>query len=211
MSEAYNIQVEERSKAGTGESRRMRRAGRVPAVIYSSGNPARLLSVSEVDAAAVAHHAGLLNMQFNDSSETIAGILKDVQRNPIKQTVMHLDFIQVDVDVLISTSLPLEATGEPAGISAGGMLDQPLREVEITCLPTDIPELLRVDVSSLQLGQHMTVADLKLPAGVKLESHVDLNEVVFTCIAAGGAADAEAVAGEVVAAPAVISKSKSEK
>lgn len=158
-----NIQIEQRTEKGNGPSRRMRRTGRVPAIIYGHGEPALPVMLTELASKQIQHHTGLVTL--NMAGESMLAILKDVQRHCISGATLHMDFQKVRADEVITVSVRIEPTGVPAGIQAGGQLEQVLHTVEIKCRASEIFEVLTVDVSGMNLNDTLHVADVKLPEG----------------------------------------------
>lgn len=166
------ISLEVRPRAGTGKgpARRARAAGLVPAVFYGpSVEPKALL----VDARELGHalhtEAGanvLINLQIDGNSRLT--VPREIHRHPIKNTVLHLDFVNVARDVAISAHVPVHLTGESHGVKEGGQLDQHLHEVHVEALPAGIPPAIELDVTPLGIGESFTVADLPVPSGVEV-------------------------------------------
>jgi large subunit ribosomal protein L25 len=161
-----SIQVENRGNIGSSNSRRMRKAGLVPAVVYGHGGAASSITVKADDLASVVHHAGLLNLDIA-GGETKAAIVKEVQLHPIQDYVLHIDFQEVKADEKIHSHAAIESHGTPAGAVHGGQLEQILHELEIRSLPADMIETIVVDVTALKVDDTLHVRDLVLPQGVE--------------------------------------------
>ncbi len=175
MADDIIVKAIKREAKGSGTARRLRNAGQIPAVVY--GN-AENLSI-QLDG----HDFGLLlrdrGQHFvadldveGDAKQKV--LLKDVQYNPISSNIMHADFVSISMTEALQVSLPVELLGEPAGVVAGGLLEQLISEVEIECLPGDMIEKISVDVSTLEIGDHLTVSDLPLSAGVTMLTDADV-------------------------------------
>lgn len=166
------LKFELRSTRGNGAARRLRRTGRVPAVMYGHGEPGQPVSVDELALKGVLHHPGLIQIEGADNQKLTA-IIKEVQRNCISGQVLHVDFQEVRADEIITSSVDIEPLGDPAGIQAGGQLEQVMRRLEIRVRAGDLFEVLKVDVTEMQLGAVMHVGDLKLPEGVTTQVNKD--------------------------------------
>jgi large subunit ribosomal protein L25 len=130
-------------------------------------------------------------------------IAKELQREPVRGRITHVDFYEVDLTTKIEVEVPIHLTGTPVGVVNGGVLDQQLRELELMCLPNAIPDSIEVDVSAMDLGSTLHVADLKIPEGVDVKSESDLT--VATVLIPRGLRDEAAAAtggAEAAAAPA---------
>jgi large subunit ribosomal protein L25 len=178
--ETTTLNVAKRDIEGSRANRRMRRAGRVPAVIY--GGDAEPLPIS-VDARELRHalHAAGAVLELSLEGETTNAVLKDSQWDPVRGDTWHVDFLRVRMDVAIQATVVLELTGveEAAGTSEGGVLEQQLRELTIEALPGDIPESVTHDVTALELNESVHVSDLTAPEGVTI---VDDGELVVASI-----------------------------
>ncbi|MDD4097232.1 MAG: 50S ribosomal protein L25 [Lentisphaeria bacterium] len=191
MSKTFSIDVSERAQLGSANSRRMRRDGLVPVVVYGHGQAATSLSISASLLGELLHHPGLVEMNSVDGGKKLT-ILKAAQRHPISNEVLHLDFLEVKMDELITSEVRVVAEGEAAGIRHGGQLEQVLFELQIKCLPGEMPEAIKVDVSGIELDASLHVRDLVLPEGVTAVSDGAL--VVFQVRAPKAEASAETAA-----------------
>ncbi|QSH40213.1 50S ribosomal protein L25 [Lentisphaerota bacterium ZTH] len=190
----YELSVKPRSEFGKNASRRARKAGMIPAVVYSHGKEGTALFVDSSEWAVLSNHDFNLVTLINGRKKT-AALVKEVQVNYLKSQVVHIDFQEVSANEAISTSVPVHASiGEAAGIAQGGMLEQAVHEVEVKCLPSKLPESIEVDVSGLELDQSIHVKEIELPEGVELISDGEL--VVFAVVKPAAEASAEATAGE---------------
>lgn len=170
---ALSIQVENRGKVGSANSRRLRKAEQVPAVVYGHGGAASSITVKAADLPSVVHHAGLITLDIA-GGESKSAIVKEVQQHPIYDYVIHIDFQEVKADEKIHSHALIESHGIPAGATMGGLLEQMLHEVEIRSLPADMAEIIVVDVAALKVDDILHVRDLALPAGVEILSDPDL-------------------------------------
>jgi large subunit ribosomal protein L25 len=180
MSEAiYKLEATVRSDQGKGASRRLRRNNLVPAVLYGSEQEAQTLSLAHNKVWQAQEHEGfyshILTLVIDGKNQEV--ILKDVQRHPYKPQILHLDFQRVDASHKIQTKVPVHFINEEAAAKKGGVVTHAATELEITCLPKDLPEFIEVNVGKMEVGQTLHISDLKLPAGVssvelaKGESH----------------------------------------
>ena len=160
MSDIIRISTSARAELGTAASRRLRRAGQVPAVLYAHGNPAVALAISEADAAMVQYHGSLLEL-VDEQGAVSGAVIKEVQVNPLTGRILHIDFHGV-------------GAGAPAGGRAGGEYEQVLHELTVKSKPGDVPERITVDVSGIELDQALHVRDIVAPAGVEIVSDPEL-------------------------------------
>lgn len=178
MSKVSNaISVTPRTDFGTGASRRARQNGQIPAVVYSKGAETRSFLV---DAGAwkrlTKHDIGLLTLK--DGKKKIAVLIKNVQGNTLKGSVIHIDFIEVKMDVEISAVIQIQHGGEdPIGLSQGGVLEQMVHEIEVKCLPGNLPEGIEPDISNLELESVFLAKDIVWPEGVIFEGDPEM--VIF--------------------------------
>ncbi|MDI9412460.1 MAG: 50S ribosomal protein L25 [Bacillota bacterium] len=168
----YQLTVEPRTETGKSYARKLRATQKIPAIIYGSGNPAINIEVGSRDAErALSASGSLINLDLAGDSKTV--IVKDVHRDPVRGTLLHLDFHEIDLTKKLEITVPVRALGEDARVNDGGVLTLLLWEVTVSCLPTDIPEAIEVDVSELELDQTITVAELNVPAGVEILDDAD--------------------------------------
>ena len=189
-----------RSVQGTGASRRLRNAGRFPGVVY--GGDKAPLSV-EFDHNELYHllrqeafHSSVLTMNLDGAKETV--ILRDVQRHPFRQLVLHIDLQRVDATHKIHTKIPfhfVNADVAPGVKLHGGIISHVMSELDVKCLPGNLPEFIEVDLGALRAGESIHASQIKLPAGVELAAHGDADPVVASILKARGA-EADAAEGE---------------
>lgn len=165
-----SLAVRPRAETGKGPARRARAAGLVPAVFYGpSVEPTAVLVDARELGQALHTEAGanvLINLQIDGKSRLT--VPREIHRHPIKNTVLHLDFVNVARDVAIAAHVPVHLTGESHGVKEGGQLDQHLHEVHVEALPAEIPPAIELDISALGIGESYTVADLPVPPGVEV-------------------------------------------
>jgi large subunit ribosomal protein L25 len=197
----YEFTAFPRKVEGRSASRRMRRTGRAPGIVYGgSGDPQPI----ELDHNALVHalkneafHASILTMKLGEASQQV--LLRAVQMHPFRKEVLHVDFQRVDANRRIHMKVPLHfSNGEnsPAVKLSGAIISHVMAEVDISCLPKDLPEFIGVDLSELTLNQSIHVSDLKLPAGVTAVAHGGMDPVVATAVIP------KVIVEEVEAAPA---------
>jgi large subunit ribosomal protein L25 len=196
----------ERSKQGTGASRRLRISGRTPGIVY--GGSAEPLAI-ELDHNALWHalkkeafHASILDMELGGAEHKV--LLRDVQMHPYKQLILHIDFQRVDATTKLHMKVPLHFSGDensPAVKTDGCIANHVVTEIEVLCLPSDLPEFIAVDLSGLKKGASLHLADVVLPKGVTAVTHGKNNPVLVSVVAVAGAAEA-APAADAAAAPA---------
>lgn len=167
------VVVEPRSETGKGANRRLRASGAIPAVVYGGGKDAVAISVEEKTMRDFLKQAGGENAVFllklGDSGKSRHAMIRELQIDPISRTIDHIDFQRVLLDEKVKVTVSIHLEGTPTGVkNEGGVLDFITREVEIESLPGDIPPELVLDVSELQVGDHLEAGDIELPAGVEL-------------------------------------------
>ncbi len=173
MKQEFNLVAELRDTQGKGASRRLRREGKVPAILYGGGRPPRTLAFDHNRVLLQLEHeavySSVLTITVGDKSQP--AILKDVQRHPSKRQIMHIDMQRVREDEKIRMNVPLHIVGEdvaPGVKLGGGAVFRLITEVEVICLPKDLPEYFEIDVSKLELDDMLYLSDIKVPEGVEL-------------------------------------------
>jgi len=208
----------ERAKQGTGASRRLRISGKTPGIVY--GGEGLQPQLIEIDHNALWHalkkeafHSSVLEMELGGATSKV--LLRDVQYHPFRQLVQHIDFQRVDAKTRLHMKVPLHFKGEEeseAVKTAHNLVNHVITELEISCLPADLPEFIEVDLSGLTKNATVHVNDIKLPKGVKFVSHGKINPVVVSAVpplvAEEPAAGAEGAAAEGAAAPAAKADAK---
>jgi len=215
----FVVPAESRSETGKNVSRRLRRRGMIPGVLYAAGKAAVAVAVSPREIGAILMSASgentLFDLDLGGTRRKV--ILREFQREPLRGQLLHADFYEVALDKALQVKIPIELEGVPVGVKLqGGIVDFVTRELEVECLPADIPEKITVDISHLELGKHLRVSDLKLgdKVTVLVEPEVVVAHVVLPrAEVAAEAAPAEAAPTEEEAAaePEVIKKGKAEK
>jgi len=192
----------ERAKQGTGASRRLRNSGRTPGIVYGSTSAPQLI---ELDHNALWHalkkeafHASILEMEFDGKSSQV--LLRDYQMHPYKQLVQHIDFQRVDANTTLHMKVPLHFSGdeESAAFKTDKCtINHVVTEIEVACLPANLPEFIAVSLTGLTKGMSLHLNDITLPAGCKPVTHGKKNPVIVTAVAPVE----EIVAAPVAAAP----------
>jgi large subunit ribosomal protein L25 len=206
-----NFTAYERRVQGTGASRRLRNAARVPGIVYGAGTPTMI----ELDHNALffalkkeAFHSSILDMELDGQTHKV--LLRDFQMHAWKPLVMHVDFQRVDATTRLRKKVPLHFGGEensPAVKTDKCLVSHVANELEIECLASQLPEFVSIDLSGLIKGQSLHVSDLKLPAGIKAVKHGTLNPVIVA-VTVPKAEEEAAAAPVVVAAPEKKGKGK---
>jgi large subunit ribosomal protein L25 len=168
----FELDAQVRDDMGKGASRRLRHANKVPAIVYGGGEEAVALTLDHNKTMnALSHEAfysHILTLKINDKSEKV--ILKALQRHPAKPRISHIDFLRIRADQKLHMNIPLHFMGEEKalGVEKGGAISHLISDVEVSCLPADLPEFIEVDVSNVDLDQTLHLSDLVLPKGVEL-------------------------------------------
>jgi len=173
MADKFDLIAEIREDSGKGASRRLRHQGKVPAIIYGAGRPPRSLTF---DHNKVLHelenesfYSSILNIKVGEKTQ--AAIIKDIQRHPAKNRVLHMDFQRIVDDVKIKMNVPIHFIGEEDAIGVregGGSVSRLRTDVEVTCLPKDLPEYFEIDITALELDEMLHLSDITLPEGVEI-------------------------------------------
>lgn len=178
-SQSTQLEIQPREPGSSRATRRLRRAGQVPGVIYGGDASPLAFQVDERELRhALAGRGAVLELQLDGQSTT--AVLKEAQRHPVRGHTVHVDFLRVRLDVAIHATVPLELIGgdEAPGVREGGVLEHVVREVQIEALPTDIPERLELDVSAMQVNDTLHLEAVQAPSGVTILG--DLEETVAT-------------------------------
>jgi len=211
------VEAAPRTDRGKNEARRLRRTGQVPAVLYGGKGETLAVTVNAKQVTSILRsetgHNTLFQVKLGAKRQS--AILKDWQVDPLSGALLHVDLLRVAMDVRMRVKVPVHTFGEPAGVKQqGGIFETVTREVEIECLPTEIPTEFRVDVSDLLIGKHLRAADLPIdPAKMKLLTDPDRVIAHVVALRVEEEKPVEAVAAEAAAVPAepeVIKKGKKE-
>lgn len=205
--EIRELTVTPREGVGKSVARRLRRSGKTPGILYGGPTPVNI-AVDPREVFRIIHgHEGstqLLRVTFAGSKDSRMVILRDLQLDPVSENLVHVDLQEVNMDKPIQVTVALRHVGEPVGVrDTQGILEMVLREVQVSCLPANIPEDIKADVSNLAIGDVLTVADLAVPEGVRvLTDRAQAVATVAPPAVEEVAATVAAVAGAVAGAPA---------
>ncbi|MDQ6913011.1 MAG: 50S ribosomal protein L25 [Verrucomicrobiota bacterium] len=212
MAKQVKLSVEPRTALGRSAVRKLKATGSVPAIIYGAKDKPEALQVSRRDINAMLSHASgeniLVELEMKGGQNRLA-LVQEVQHSPIGGSVLHIDFHAVSMDEVIQADVPLEPTGTPNGVkNFGGLLEQNIRALAIECLPKDLPDVISVDVSALNIGDSIHVREIQLPDGVKTRISPDLT--AFSVMAPTVEEEPVAATAEAAAGPEVITAKKEE-
>ena len=212
---AKQLKLKAQIRAGVGRSavNKIRNSGLVPAVIYGAKEPTQALSLNSREihnllARATSEHV-LVDLEIADGDQVTnrLALIQEVQHHTLKRTVVHVDFHAVRADEKIHAQIPVETTGEPTGVkNFGGILELAMHSIEIECLPKDLPDMITLDVTELNVGQAIHIRDIALPEGVVAKGAPDLTIVRV----AAPKVEVEPVAAVVAAAEPEVIKEKKE-
>ena len=210
------VTVLRRIKQGKGENKRLRKAGKIPCVVYGHGVESVSLIANLKEITPAIDHPSIITLNFDGETDSRRVLVKDVQHDYLHSNVIHVDFQQVRMDETITAEVPLEVIGDPIGLHHGGLLDQIMHTIEVECLPDDLPERIIFDVSALDVGDNVTIEQIPLPEGVK-SVHSDPHSIAIHVIRGRIAEEVseEEAEGTIEAAatseePEVIAKKKKE-
>ena len=187
MSNTFVLNAQTREAQGKGASRRLRRAGMVPGIVYGAHRDAQSIAVPANELRSSLEHEAffshILTLKVDGKEESV--VLKDLQRHPAKQEIWHIDLLRVVANEAIRVNVPLHFIGEdvaPGVKQGGGIVDHLRNEIEIECLPANLPEFIEVDISSLELDQSVHLSEVALPEGVTSVDLTHENDVSLVSI-----------------------------
>ena len=173
MATNHNLTASGRKDEGKGASRRLRRSGHVPAIVYGAHQDPQTIQIEHNHLWLTSQnewfYSAILDLDVDGKTQKV--LLRDMQRHPFKQQILHLDFLRVSENEVLRASVPLHFVNQeksPAGKTAGIVVTHELNEVEVSCLPKDLPEFIEVDLSTLDVGDIVHLSEIKLPAGVTI-------------------------------------------
>ncbi len=207
---AIEISATTRKAQGTGASRRLRKANRVPGIVYGSGEATMIDLDHNTLYYALrneAFHASILSLDLDGKKESV--LLRDFHMHPFRQQVQHIDFQRVDAKKKIHMKVPLHfinADVAPGVKTSGGIISHVLNDLDVSCLPADLPAHIEVDLANLALGHSIHVSDVKLPKGVEVAGHHHASDAVATVQVPRGHVEAAATEAAAAAAPAADAK-----
>jgi large subunit ribosomal protein L25 len=201
------LKARNRVKTGSGEARRIRRSGRIPGVLYGRSGEAISIDLDALEfAGGIKNISESTIVKVDVDGKPYDAFVKDTQRNITDGSILHVDFYEVESGVTLRARVSIHLQGNPAGVREGGVLEFPLHEIEVECLPNDLPERIDLDISGLEANQSIHVRDIVLGPGVRLISGSDqvvaLVKYAKEESAAASAAEDAAAAGPTAAAGA---------
>ena len=212
--EEITLDVQLREETGKAKVKDLRERGFIPAVVYGEGKTSLSIKVSHHELIRLIHQHRLenavLNLKIKDDKKNKprSCLIKETQYDPVTGDIVHVDFNEISLTKVIKVNVPVVAKGEPAGVKQeGGSLDHILWEIEVECLPTDIPKEIEVDVSNLKMGESIHVRDIKFPDNVKVINSPDAM-VLLVSAPVKEEIPVEAVEGEEKLEPEVIKEKK---
>lgn len=211
MAVKAELNARAREATGKGHNRKLRSSGRVPAVLYGHGDATRSVSVDahELERLFAQIHVENTIIDIAVDGAPVKALVREVQRDAVRNDVLHVDFYLIHAGERVTVEIPLRITGAAPGVRVGGLLQQSLDSLEIRCLPDRIPDTIEVDISGLEIGDSVHVADLALPDGV--EVLVDAERTVCSVVPPTVSAEAaEAAAEPSEAEPEVIGRGREE-
>jgi large subunit ribosomal protein L25 len=211
MAKQVKLTAERRTATGRAAVRKLKAMGVVPAIIYGAKDKAEPLQVSRRDINAMLSHAAGENIlvELQIAGKSRLALVQEVQHSPLGGAILHVDFHAVSMDEMIQADVPLEPTGIANGVkNMGGLLEQNLRSLAIECLPRDLPDVITVDVSALDIGDAIHVREIQLPPGVTTRVQPDLT--AFSVLAPTVEEEPVVAEVEAPAGPEVIREKKEE-
>ena len=161
-----------REPRGKGGARKLRAVGEIPAVLYGAGAEPQSLKLNAHDAEllfrSISVDNTLINLEVEGEKAAVVTLVREIQTHPARAQLLHVDFFRIQMDVEVELEVPLHVEGTAAGVKDGGVLDQPIHDLPVRCLPADIPESIHLDVSNLNIGDSLRVKDLAVPKGVTI-------------------------------------------
>jgi large subunit ribosomal protein L25 len=214
MAQQVKLTARKRTLVGRNAIKKIKEKGLVPGVIYGSQVEPIALQVDGRELTSVLAHASsehvLVELEIVDGSESTnrLALIQEVQHHPLRRELLHVDFHAVSATEKIISEVPIEAVGEALGVRTfGGLLEYSLRSLEVECFPQDLPDIVRIDVTNLSIGESLHVRDIQLPAGVEAITDKDLTVV---SVVASRVGEEVTETAEVPATPEVITEKKVE-
>jgi large subunit ribosomal protein L25 len=203
MADSVVLTTQPRSTKGSHEARRMRKQGLIPAVVYGHKEATVSVTVSRDDLYRIVRHGNrVVDLQGDGKTQT--ALIRDVQWDHLGHDILHVDFARVAKDERVKIEVRIEIRGIAPGVTAGGLLDQPIHSLEVECLAVAVPDSIRVNIAELQIGQALYIKDLKLPEGVTTAA--DPDAIVVQVQAPKAEAEAPVVPAAEQAEPEVIGR-----
>lgn len=204
--ETQQLQVKIKKDTGSLNARKNRESGLIPAILYGHKQESIMFLLNEKEFSTVLHaETKMVNLKWDDSEEIT--LIKDVQFDTFGRKILHVDFVRIALTEKVTTHVPMVLYGTSQGVKEGGILDHALKEVEIECLPTEIPKNIRINISELAIGNTIHISDLELPANAKVLGNPDAIVVSVHFVIEEKVAPEEEISSE----PEIISGRKPEK
>jgi large subunit ribosomal protein L25 len=179
MAKQIALAAERRTSGGKGEARRLRRAGKVPAIAYGAGLEPTAVSVDALELYHVLHTGAganaVISLGIDGGSQLV--LAREIQRHPVRRDILHVDFVAVQRDVKVEVDVPITLTGEAPGSEDGGVVSQELYQARVSVLPLEVPEQFELDISQMQVGDVLRLEDMPVPSGVELIDDPDRSVV----------------------------------
>jgi large subunit ribosomal protein L25 len=214
MAQQVKLKAQKRTVLGRNAIKKIKKEGLVPGVIYGSQAEPMALQVEGKELTNVLAHASsehvLVELEIVEDGQSTnrLALIQEVQHHPLKRQLLHVDFHAVSTTEKITSEVPIEAVGEPLGVRTfGGLLEYSLRSLEVECFPQDLPDIVRVDVTNLNIGESLHVRDIPLPSGVEALTDGDLTVV---SVVASRVGEEVVPAAEAPVTPEVITEKKGE-
>jgi large subunit ribosomal protein L25 len=214
MAQQVKLKAQTRTVIGRNAIKKIKKQGLVPGVVYGSQSTPMALQVESRELTNVLAHASsehvLVELEIADGSQSVTrlALIQEVQHHPLKRALLHVDFHAVSTTEKITSEVPIEAYGEALGVRTfGGLLEYSLRTLDVECFPQDLPDIVRIDVTNLNIGESLHVRDIPLPSGVEAITDGDLTVVSVVASRVGEEVVATA---ETPASPEVITEKKGE-
>src|SRR3984957_3284091 len=214
MAQQVKLKAQKRTVLGRNAIKKIKKEGLVPGVIYGSRAEPMALQVEGKELTNVLAHASsehvLVELEIVEDGQSTnrLALIQEVQHHPLKRQLLHVDFHAVSTTEKITSEVPIEAVGEPLGVRTfGGLLEYSLRSLEVECFPQDLPDIVRVDVTNLNIGESLHVRDIPLPSGVEALTDGDLTVV---SVVASSVGEEVVPAAEAPVTPEVITEKKGE-
>jgi len=215
--EVLELKAQVRKGSGKGVSRKLRASGSIPAVLYGSGSDSTSLSIRSAELVdllrAEKGEAGFIKLIIQGEGQNLEklSMIKELQTNPVTHTLIHADFYEIRMDHKLTMDVPLHLIGQPIGVEMGGEIHQFKRDLKVSCLPSAMPKFVELDISGLDIGNTLRVADVKLAQGVEI---LDSDDAQIISVVAKRAIEEEKPVEEAEVAPAepeVITEKKAAK
>jgi len=203
--EVLELKAQVRKGSGKGVSRKLRASGSIPAVLYGSGSDSTSLSIRSAELVdllrAEKGEAGFIKLIIQGEGQNLEklSMIKELQTNPVTHTLIHADFYEIRMDHKLTKDVPLHLIGQPIGVEMGGEIHQFKRDLKVSCLPSAMPKFVELDISALDIGNTLRVADVKLAQGVEI---LDSDDAQIISVVAKRAIEEEKPVEEAEAAPA---------